>query len=134
MLNRFSSLATLARRLEAAWSAETSASPDGWSTDNPADGQCAVTAAIVHDALGGQVVWGEAILPDGRRVSHYWNEVDGIEIDLTRSQFPAGTLIPVAGRRNPDIEDAYDYVLAYPATKTRYDMLKAALSRDAIAP
>lgn len=121
-------LAAIAAAFRKAWTRETSADAAGWTPEIPAHGQCAVTAALVRDLLGGRVVWGEAILPDGVHVSHYWNEVGGAEIDLTRSQFPSGTLVPVAGRRKPEMEDAYDYVLSAPATSARYEILKAALA------
>lgn len=117
----------IAAELERAWSRETSADPAGWCPENPAHGQCAVTAAVVHDLLGGRVVWGEAVLPDGVRVSHYWNEIGGTEIDFTRRQFPAGTLLPIGGRRKAEMEDAYAYVLSSAGTRARYEILKAAL-------
>ena len=114
---------SLLRRLEACWSPGTSADPARWTPENPSWGQCAVTCAVVQDELGGDVVWGEAVLPDGERLSHYWNRVGGTDVDLTRAQFPDGTQMPPGGRRKPDIEDTRGYVLATPATKARYDIL-----------
>jgi chromosome segregation ATPase len=53
-------------RLRRALDVETSATPASWSLENPARGQCAVTALVVQDEMGRErgVVNGE---------SHYWN-------------------------------------------------------------
>jgi len=57
-----------------------------WKPNNPALGQCAVTALVVQDYFGGDIVY-------CMHKSHYWNRLpDGTEIDLTRSQFAEGTL------------------------------------------
>ncbi|MEM8822992.1 MAG: hypothetical protein AAGF30_05215 [Pseudomonadota bacterium] len=64
-----------------AWSLETAIQ---WTADNPASGQCNVTAAVIHDLFGGEVLrtrLGE--------VWHYYNRIDGVRIDLTDSQFTA---------------------------------------------
>ena len=50
--------------------------------------QCATTTALLHDIYGGEIMQGEA---DGRR--HYWNRINGIDVDITRRQFEAGTVI-----------------------------------------
>jgi hypothetical protein len=67
------------------WGIDTAYKDDipKWSTDNPAVGQCAVTALIIHDYFGGQIYSG--VSQDG--VVHYWNKIYGLKIDLTRSQF-----------------------------------------------
>ena len=38
---------------EPSWSLKTA--PKQWSPDNPANGQCNVTAAVVHDLFGGEI-------------------------------------------------------------------------------
>ena len=43
----------LYRRLTRAWSVETSSK---WRRDNPACGQCSVTALVVQDLLGGEIL------------------------------------------------------------------------------
>jgi len=60
----------LAETLERAWSRETSADPEQWTPDNPAWGQCAVTALVVQDGFGGELV--RATVDDA---SHYWNRL-----------------------------------------------------------
>lgn len=73
----------LTMKLQQCWSAETSVDPENWSEENPAWGQCAVTAMVVFQYLGGQIIRGEY---EGG--SHYWNRLDdGTELDLTLSQF-----------------------------------------------
>ena len=74
----------LEEAIKRSWTKETSSDPENWSEGNPAWGQCAVTALVVNDYLGGRVVWAEALLPDGRKISHYFNSVTEKELDLTR--------------------------------------------------
>lgn len=107
--------------LEGAWCAATSADPDGWTAKNrwteknPAFGQCAVTALIVQDYFGGILVRVE-----NEGVSHYFNRIGGVEIDLTREQF--GTWAP-----GEEVEREREYVLSFPETKRRYELLTARL-------
>jgi len=82
--------------LREAWCRET-ASPScqaDWTTANPALGQCAVSALVVQDLIGGIIV--RAVIPGSG--SHYWNEIPNGEdvhvFDPTRSQFPSSTVIP----------------------------------------
>jgi hypothetical protein len=99
--------------LRRAWRADTSYDPNGWSIMNPAFGQCAVTALIVQDRLGGELVHGVT-----KSVSHYWNRVpNGLEIDLTSDQFEAKLCFDRVETRSRD------YVLSYPETKARYEKL-----------
>ncbi|MGD6743518.1 YunG family protein [Streptomyces sp. BH106] len=52
------SLLELDAALRAAWAADTT-SPDGserWSPDNPAWGHCDITALLVNDVFGGDLV------------------------------------------------------------------------------
>jgi hypothetical protein len=61
------------------WSLESSSK---WSKDNPAKGQCGVTALVVQDILGGEIR--KTQLLDG---SHYYNYINKERHDLTASQF-----------------------------------------------
>lgn len=104
----------LRRAVEASWSQETSNAPERWSPENRAFGQCAVTALVVQDYLGGALL--RTVVGD---VSHYWNELsDGFELDLTRHQFkqyvPEGREYRVR-----------EYVLSSPDTARRYVRLLA---------
>lgn len=105
------------------WIMETSSEPN-WTPENPALGQCAVTALVVNDYLGGKIVWAEAVNPEGRKISHYFNLVDGKEIDFTRCQFPEGTAIPAGIDKTKGLPTTRDYVLSFEATRKRYEILK----------
>lgn len=78
--------------LHAEWGPDTCAPEDipDWTPQNPARGQCATTAVVVHDYYGGDLVRGE-VHRGGTQVDfHWWNRLpDGCEIDLTRGQFSA---------------------------------------------
>lgn len=100
-------------RLRYAWRADTSVVPDQWSPDNPAFGQCAVTALIVQDLFGGDLLRGH--FAGG---THYWNRLpSGQEVDLTSDQFEADLIMS-------DIEwRSREHVLSYPSTSARYHRL-----------
>jgi hypothetical protein len=75
--------AELAKTIAKSWSRETSDDPGRWSCDNPARGQCAVTALIVQDFFGGDLLRGNINL-----TPHYWNLLPNrCELDLTKNQF-----------------------------------------------
>ncbi|WP_143229962.1 YunG family protein [Actinophytocola xanthii] len=67
--------------LRSRWSAATSVDP-AWSSGNPALGQCAVTALVIQEYLGGDLIRAKV-----GTVSHYWNRLPDGDIDLTREQF-----------------------------------------------
>jgi hypothetical protein len=77
--------------IRAAWSIDTCDPVDvpDWRPDNPSRGQCGVTALVLHDLLGGDLLLAEVHHADGTRQGvHYWNRLpNGLEIDLTRTQF-----------------------------------------------
>lgn len=111
---------TLQVALQTSWTADTSASPDEWTEDNPAWGQCAVTALVVQDYLGGQLMRG-LVTHEGKEVSHYFNRWDNVTHDITAVQFgdyPEGVPITV-----PVVRER-DYVLGNMMTATRYHLLK----------
>jgi 8-oxo-dGTP pyrophosphatase MutT (NUDIX family) len=73
-----------------AWGPDTCDPVDlkDWRPDNPARGQCGVTALVLHDLLGGDLILGEVHENGTRRGHHYWNRLpDGTEVDLTQDQF-----------------------------------------------
>lgn len=103
-----------------AWTAATAAGTT-WTTQRPATGQCAVTALIVQQLLGGDLV--RVLNPDrtGQPISHYFNVLpDGTELDLTRDQFDIWnpTDRQVRSRRS---------VLDHPETLQRYARLTGRL-------
>ncbi len=66
-------------RLKAAWSTQTASC---WTPGNPARGQCSVTALVVQDVLGGDIL--KTRTPGG---THFYNAVGGVRWDFTVSQF-----------------------------------------------
>ncbi|MFH8610768.1 hypothetical protein ACH4D5_25150 [Streptomyces sp. NPDC018029] len=76
--------------LRESWGADTYPpdSKHSWPPDNPARGQCGVTALVLHDLLGGELMCGEVRVDGVRTDYHWWNRLGaGVEIDLTRHQF-----------------------------------------------
>lgn len=101
----------LTKILELSWNKNT-CSPslqDEWSENNKALGQCAVTALIVNDFLGGKIM--RCMHESG---SHYYNLINDNIIDLTVSQF----------EKKPSYEDGEkrtrEYLLSNEDTKKRY--------------
>jgi hypothetical protein len=84
-------LSEIEAAIRGAWGLDTSDDPDEWSETNPSRGQCAVTALLVRELLGGDILIAN-VIRDGRRVErHAWNRLaSGITLDLTRDQFVAG--------------------------------------------
>lgn len=103
------------------WAADTSSTPDLWTPENPALGQCAVTALVLQDYYGGDL-----LRVTNRGEGHYFNcIVDPItgaptRIDLTWSQFSQESWEP------EDDEQVRDraYVLSFPDTVRRYELLR----------
>lgn len=98
-------LAAIENALRTSWAAAT-CSPDDlaradWTSANPAWGHCDITALVVNDILGGDLVVGEVRLGGEQHGYHWWNRLpSGMEIDLTRDQFRQGQTI-TAGRIVP---------------------------------
>lgn len=65
--------------LRKSWSPLTSG---GWNRENPARGQCNVTALLMHELFGGEIL--KIPLPEG---DHFYNRINGQRVDLTASQF-----------------------------------------------
>ncbi|MFH9575600.1 hypothetical protein ACH4MG_34315 [Streptomyces sp. NPDC017454] len=86
------------RALRASWAADTCSSDDRdraeWLPDNPAWGHCDITALIVNDVFGGNLIVGEVHLEGAQLGFHWWNELpSGVELDLTREQFQLGQTV-----------------------------------------
>lgn len=73
-------LETFRQALSRCWSLNSSSR---WTAENPALGQCGVTALVVHDLFGGEIL--KTSLGDG--VWHFYNRIDGERHDFTASQF-----------------------------------------------
>lgn len=67
------------RSLRKAWSLSTASQ---WTAGNPAAGQCNVTALLIHELFGGDLL--KTPLPAG---DHFYNRIGGERYDFTASQF-----------------------------------------------
>jgi hypothetical protein len=115
----------LAKVVSQEWDSDTSSTPEKWSNDNRALGQCAVTACVVQDYLNGDILNTTATLPDGSTDSHYYNVINDEEVDLTRSQFPEGTTFTPGIEKKKEFDSTRDYVLSNEATNNRYELLRS---------
>ncbi|MEU4425962.1 hypothetical protein AB0F81_35535 [Actinoplanes sp. NPDC024001] len=89
--------------LRAAWDADTCDPHDyPWRPENPSRGQCGVTALVLNDLLGGELILGEVFV-DGVKVGHHWwNRLPGGDVDLTADQFHPGEVVtPGEVRQRP---------------------------------
>lgn len=91
------SLTELQAIISSAWSPDSCDPVDlnDWSPGNPARGQCAVTALVLQEILGGELLLADVLNQDGSRQGvHFWNRLaGGVEIDLTREQFTPSEII-----------------------------------------
>lgn len=86
-------LADVEQALRASWSMETSDDPEGWSPENPALGQCAVSAIVIRAVYGGDIVIATVLDRDGERTpdGHAWNVLpSGEQVDFSFDQFLDG--------------------------------------------
>jgi len=104
--------------LEDAWSLKTAKQ---WSPENPANGQCNVTAAVVHDLYGGEIL--RTRYPT---VWHYYNQIDDKRFDFTDSQFSRPNARFEAPEQYDDEVSNWDAAMDG-TLQSEYDTLKQAL-------
>ncbi|MCQ8768243.1 YunG family protein [Streptomyces telluris] len=102
-------LTDIERAVRSSWDADT-CTPEyrsRWTPDNPARDQCGVTAMVLNDLLGGELIRGEVRVDGVQTDFHWWNRLgEGVEIDLTREQFSPEEIV-TGGRvipRPPEIK------------------------------
>jgi hypothetical protein len=71
---------SILKRLRRSWSLQTSSK---WTPSNPASGQCSVTALVINDSFGGEIL--KTRLETGKW--HFYNRISGNRFDFTASQF-----------------------------------------------
>jgi len=128
-INQPISINQLEKILEKCWTKETSLDSENWIPENPSWGQCAVTACIVNDYFGGKIVWANVNML-GQDISHYFNNIDGKEIDLTRKQFSPETAVPQGIDKTKKFQTTRDYVLSFEKTAERYALLKSRVEKE----
>ena len=72
-------LETIQSNLRKSWSVESSSK---WTKENPAKGQCSVSAVVVYQYFGGEILKTKI---DGNW--HFYNKINGIIYDFTSDQF-----------------------------------------------
>lgn len=138
------------KSIERAWSAHTTSDQDGWNENNPAWGQCAVTASLIAEKFGGDLVRVTYETPEGHKGSHYFNILeDGFVVDATRKQFPEGTSFNPSLESDPQVfkdvtaeyvktkdfqGTALDYVVSFEATRQRLQTLLGNMEPSQSAP
>lgn len=101
-------LAELEQAIRESWSLDTADESNEWTPENPSCGQCDITALVVHDHLGGELLGADVFLDGARVEGHMWNRLaSGVEVDLTREQFRRGEVVgePIARPRTAAIAD-----------------------------
>ncbi len=78
--------------IRASWSAATCAEDD-WQEDNPSKGQCEPSSFVAWRYLGGDLVLAKVLVGGEQVEHHYWNRIDGEDLDLTREQFTNGEVV-----------------------------------------
>lgn len=93
--------------LRASWDRDSSDDPEGWSPENRALGQCALSALVLRAVYGGDVLIatvldaGGAPTPDG----HAWNRLpSGQEVDCSFDQFRDGERLGAPVVTEPVVE------------------------------
>ena len=117
----------LTKALRESWNTETSSWGDALPSDNPARGQCAVSALVMQDFLGGKLC---AVQVDGDGIdeTHYFNILDdGTVIDTTRQQYQNAAI------RMTTLAIESDAIrqerLSDDGVKRRYDVLKSRVAQ-----
>jgi len=104
--------------LQNAWSLKTAKQ---WTPENPASGQCNVTAAVIFDLFGGEIL--RTRLPG---VWHYYNKIEGRRIDLTDIQFDIpGALFEAPEQYDDQLATRDAAMVGIP--QREYDTLKTSL-------
>ena len=107
--------------LSRAWSMDTAVQ---WTAENPASGLCNVTAAVVCDLFGGEILRTRLA-----NVWHYYNRIEGVRVDLTDSQFSApGALYDAPQNYQDEVTDKTMAMANIP--QREYEALKTALLQE----
>lgn len=105
--------------LRQSWKAETAyqSCQAEWVPTDPSYGQCAITAMLVFDMFGGSI---HRIRVNGGG-THYFNRIDGHDVDLTREQFD---LYDIPIEYEPNEQMQREYCGKNLDTKARYHQLQ----------
>ena len=117
----------LTRALQDSWSSETSNWGNELPADNPARGQCQVSALVIQDYLGGDIAR-VAVDGEGIKEKHFFNKLEnGTTIDSTAMQYKdvevsfTNSEIDLAKGNYASVRER---CLADEDTRRRYELLK----------
>jgi hypothetical protein len=79
---KFATPIDLYRVISRVWSGDTASPTGAWSPSNPAQNHCSVTALVVQDVFGGDILCTRTV-----GGTHFYNVVDSKKWDITVSQF-----------------------------------------------
>src|SRR3989338_958114 len=118
----------LFQAIQKSWWMDTSADMENWSEDNPAWGQCAVTALTVQDFLGGEILRLDLTKHPDPKVavmrSHYFNRINGEMLDVSSDQFGDINRFYAFRSSNGIIVRNRHYFLKNQDTRSRYAHLR----------
>jgi hypothetical protein len=110
--------------LQRSWSAYTAFSAEEWSPQNPARGQCVVTALVIQDIFGGELQKLKTRFKD-KSESHYRNILpDDTTVDATRSQYPPEQLFTVSTINFNGYPSLREKLFSEANTESRYKLLR----------
>ena len=135
MIEPIVNVTTVGMHIAGSWNSMTSADSANWSRDNPAWGQCAITALIAQDFLGGEILRIDLSTHKDPKISamrsHYFNRINGNEVDFTRWQFSAdyNEFNLVLASQTPEIRTR-EYLLGNQSTRDRYLLLRFSVAKS----
>lgn len=105
-------LRDLQSRLAEAWAPSTSSRPEAWTELAPQIGQGDVTALLVQERFGGDLLWATVTAHGG---DHYVNNIEGVIVDLTAAD--------IFTAPEHSLYRARTQILNYPGVAERYEAL-----------
>lgn len=105
-----------------AWNTETCSAKfrPFWSAENPSAGQCTITAKLVHEFFGGEILW----LPLEGGGRHSFNRISGVIVDLACEQFGKDALLDFTEAQPGDPEA----LVSLPEKAERCELLRGRLA------
>lgn len=114
----------LVKAIRDSWSQFTSSVPNEWTSQNPARGQCVVSALVLQDYAGGTLKKYRTHYK-GQKEGHYTNLLPGgVELDIARDQYPSDIKLQEAEIILKGYDTLRDKLYSKANTKERYELLK----------
>lgn len=114
----------LKQAIKESWSKDTTYEEirDKWTKENKSYGQCAVTALLIQNYLGGEIYKADV---KGEKYSHFWNVLpNGEVVDLTKKQFGNKEIKFI----NVEIKDRGE-LMKNKDLKNRYEILRSRVEK-----